>query len=149
MVDTPPVVRDLQRLRNEASARLKSNPDYLAIQEIDRSIAAVMKQLEASGTVTASVAAPSTPAATRQQLSGRRPSQGDASLTAIEAVGTPVAIEELVDRVESMGVKLTGRKLVNLSSSLSRDPRFVSISWRGGRKWWLAGKELPSSGGSL
>jgi hypothetical protein len=136
-------------LRASFETRLRANPDYVAIQEIDRSI-------ERLSAITSEVAAsvptpidntlrvpPVTGILSRARTKVR---QGEAAYKAILTAGIPLTIDEIVPAVEQSGAKLTGNKNINLSSALSRDESFVSVKWRGLNRWWLVGKPIPDEG---
>jgi len=135
-------IAQFEALKANFVARLRSNPDYIAIQEIDRSIQRLAEipsdsitHQTATNFAVDNIVARVSPTA--------KVKQGEASYNAIANAGIPLSIEELVPAVERAGAKLTGNKNVNLSSSLSRDDRFISVKWRGANKWWIVGRKLP------
>ena len=143
MTGTPNALQDVIELRQKLEARLHNNPDYIAMQELDQ----VISRLGGSSSFTQHVEKAAT-SEIRPSVRAAKVDQRDASIAAIKARGTPMSTDELIPAVEDAGCKLSGKKNINLSSALSRDERFVSVSWRG-RKWWLKGLPLPSEGGPL
>jgi hypothetical protein len=64
--------------------------------------------------------------------------------TAMAAAGKPVTTIELMEYISArrpIGDPKKARIVVQ--SSLSKDERFESIEWRGGRAWWYAGRPVP------
>jgi hypothetical protein len=75
-------------------------------------------------------------------------SYGDIAFNAIFAASKPMTTLEIVEQIEShRQTKFDDieRAKVNVTSSLSRDPRLESINWQGGKAWWLTHDELPVS----
>ena len=86
----------------------------------------------------------------RRQGRGRRAtgeSYADLGLKAIREAGTPLRTEKLLEFIGTHR-SLAGdpKKIrINVQSSLSKDPRVVSIAWEGARAWWFADKPPPGS----
>lgn len=65
----------------------------------------------------------------------------------------PLRTEQMLDYIGKHR-ELSGetKKIkINVQSSFSKDPRFQSITWEGGRAWWFSDKPVPANpaGGSL
>jgi hypothetical protein len=64
----------------------------------------------------------------------------------LDELAMPVTTADLLEMVREKGAKVGGNDpLTNLSSSLSRDPRFVPIRVDGKSMWWLAGRPYAVS----
>jgi hypothetical protein len=74
----------------------------------------------------------------------RRISHTGAAAQVIAEMGQPVPISQLLDLVAARGAIVGGQRPAStLASSLSQDPRFSSIVWRGQRSWWLTDQPAP------
>lgn len=70
---------------------------------------------------------------------------------AIIEADRPITTPELMDYI-GRHRKLAAppeKAKINVTSSLSKDEKFESIPWEGGRAWWLKGRDLPSKAASL
>lgn len=123
---------EMRRLRDEIKARLERNDDYRALIALD----AAISQIEG-----ARVEHAPRPTA-RPRQSGRR-SYADVTYEFITGSGRPVTTPAALDVAVAEGVADRQVKTNNFASSLSRDPRLVSITFEGERHWWLAGSPPP------
>ncbi|WP_406857163.1 hypothetical protein ABEG18_05870 [Alsobacter sp. KACC 23698] len=52
----------------------------------------------------------------------------------------PLSTSQIVDKLHGLGAHTT---VSSVSSSLSQASDFVSVSFQGSRRWWLAGRPIP------
>ncbi|GGE12621.1 hypothetical protein GCM10011529_18760 [Polymorphobacter glacialis] len=84
----------------------------------------------------------------KEILSGKPPkplSQGDAAEIVLRTTDMPLRLGDLLAGVEEQGLVLTGDKVANFRSNISRDRRFYSLKFDGQYLWWFAGVELPKA----
>ena len=64
---------------------------------------------------------------------------------ALEDKGEPLSLAELMETLPAYGKTPGGDKPAwNLSSQLSgAKARFERVDWKGEKRWWIAGKEVP------
>ncbi len=80
----------------------------------------------------------------QQRLKLNRPSQGDAAEQVIREAGRALTTQEVVDGIKSKGAKVGGQDpLINVSSTLSKDDRFISTRWGRSSVWWLRNEPRP------
>jgi hypothetical protein len=66
---------------------------------------------------------------------------------ALEDAGIPLSTAEIFERLIKYGKIPGGKKPTwNLSNMISSKDAFVSIDWKGMKRWWLAGKPVPKEG---
>lgn len=135
-------IAELRKLQDAAKARLRLNPDYVMVEELERMISKITA-LNVSAAMNA--AAPPEAIPPPASRSSVRVSQREAAMTALRQQGRPLSTEELIPLVESVGAVLTGNKNVNLSATMSRDDRFYSIKTASGNKWWIRDEEPSAS----
>ena len=81
----------------------------------------------------------------RIRLTGSPPSYMSLADKALTETGKPMTTGAIVDYIGRHRV-LTGDKAkIVIQSSLSKDDRFKSIPWAGGRAWWYADKPVPKN----
>ncbi len=141
-------LRGLEALRDEIAKRLMANPDFITYQEISRTIENIKARLSrAARPITREQAR--VRVAFRGRMRGGRRSQPTLAYEFIKQAGRPVTSAEMFDALERGGNPIGGdRKSTNLSSVLSKDPRFESLVWppsSQNRAWWLKGEPLPAS----
>jgi hypothetical protein len=84
----------------------------------------------------------------RDVLNGKPPkslSQGDAAEEVLRLVNTPLRLTDLLVGIEEKGVVVTGDRIANFRSSLSRDTRFYSLKFDNQYLWWLNGVPLAQA----
>ena len=135
------VVDGLMSLRLACLERLEANADWRALKTLDRAIS------ELSGTPSYTTYIPPDPSykyqesllsewARKTPSKERALSQGDASALVLHEAGKPLPINIILPRVREKGAQVAGADpLTNLSSSLSRDERFVSVRIDGVAHW--------------
>lgn len=125
----------MKALAERFRQNIEQSDDYRAMKALEDAIA---KMSEPSPNVSTTTFAVGT--------SGPRPprtTQSEAAYIAIRTEGKPLSIAELLQQLEAVGVKVGGTNpKVNLSSTLSRDERFVPVYWGGAPRWWLQ-EEYP------
>lgn len=73
-------------------------------------------------------------------------SQADAAEIALKKARKPLTTAEIVAAIQDEGAHVGGADpLVNVSSTLSKDDRFISQRWGSVSVWWLVGEPLPQS----
>ncbi len=73
-------------------------------------------------------------------------SQADAAEIALKKAQKPLTTAEVVAAIQEEGAHVGGADpLVNVSSTLSKDERFVSHRWGSASVWWLVGEPIPAS----
>lgn len=123
----------LQRMAAEREARLAQNEDFLVWRALSKAIDALSRD---GGAPTANIPPP--------RAKSARISQADGAVMLIEQKGFPLRTQDILEALPEIGVSVTGTNpTINLSSSLSRDPRLLSVNWAGGKAWWIEGKDLP------
>ena len=136
---------ELQKARETLAAgldeKLKNIPEWRAIRAIDRALAALAE----------SAAVPAHAGTIVQFSDGGTkrmyPTYTTLARMLIEKKGSPVTTPELVAYMrENRPIHSDEEKAkINITSSLSKDDRFQSIPWAGGKAWWLVGRDLPTS----
>lgn len=135
----------LTLLRDEALSELQQTKEFAAFIALDDAVSMIGgERLPIVASLDASVAAfskiydriPS-------NLTGKRVSQGDATALVLEERG-PSQIVDLLNIIPDKGGFVGGEKpAINLTSTLSKDQRFVSIRKNGNYFWWFSGRDLP------
>lgn len=129
----------LEQLRNEALEALRQTAEFRAFAALDDAVAALGGDRLGLGPLRRSGANAAAAAPVRKRLT-----QADAAERVLKEAGEPLATPALLDRIAALGVAVGGADPeTNLSSSLSRDRRFVSVRIRGRPAWWLEGQPLP------
>ncbi|MFN3558952.1 MAG: hypothetical protein ACK4UQ_06655 [Brevundimonas sp.] len=76
----------------------------------------------------------------------KRLTQADAAYEVLTEVQHPLPTPDIIARIQQKGAHVGGADPnVNVSSSLSKDPRFQSVRIGSASFWWLAGRSLPSN----
>lgn len=117
----------LKARRGEHAKRLEENADYKALVALDQAISLI--------------------GGDRRTLNsgGGKISQPVAAKQVIREKGEPVQARDLLEEITTLGAKVGGKnRLGNLVSILSGNSVFESVTWKGKRAWWLAGKPLPA-----
>lgn len=122
-------------------ARLANLPEWKAFRAIDRALIAEIERAHA--------ALPTAPVPReRVHLNGQsdKPNSYNALTDlALQERGKPIPTPQLM---EFIGAR---RKLdpdadkakITVTSTLSKHPRYKSVSWEGGRAWWYADRPVP------
>ncbi len=123
----------LRSLRHELRIRLSTNPDYLALKEVESAI----KKIE-------EVVGKAQKQRTRGKSTGKI-SQTGAAEAVLKKAGHPLPIGELLERVRSEGAHVGGKEpKTNLASALSKEKdRFRSVIYKETRGWWLTKEDFP------
>lgn len=74
----------------------------------------------------------------------RRGSYADLGMEAIQQAGKPLSTKEIVALVATRRNRTPDDIKPNVQAALSRDNRLNSVTWSGGRGWWLKGREVPA-----
>lgn len=151
--------RTREDLASILDAKLKDMPEWRAMRAIDQAIAALQERpatpaqpkvppRRQSTTIWPDANRQSPPTAAEWSLANPTrayPTYTNLATEIIGDKGSPVTTAELIDYVgkhRPLGPDQEKAK-VNITSSLSKDERFVSVPWGNGRAWWLANRELP------
>ena len=128
----PDAVAAMRALRDSLRRKLEESEEYRALVALEEAIAKVVKPLPAAS-------------APKHGVEERRPtSQAEAAWLALQNAGKPLTIAELIKELSEAGVTVGGANpKINLSSTLSRDERFVSMKWNNSACWWLADRQPP------
>jgi hypothetical protein len=121
-------------------ARMGKLPEWRAFRALDSAIAALEGR-----TPRGPLQAESTPAQEAGQLRGSEGSYVELALQLLNTRGEPVASGEIFEFIRArrdLGED-AGRARRSIQTALSKDRRVRSVSWRGGRSWWYADRDLP------
>ncbi|GLS56086.1 winged helix-turn-helix domain-containing protein [Methylobacterium gregans] len=138
-------VDELRKLEDAIEQRLKLNSDFVALQAVKRAIrdivnAGMVADMPSSPSTASNVSFSNVRARLRQAQtpSGGSPSQADAAFAILKEKGEVLSISELVPLARARGAIVGGNNPeLNLSSSLSRDGRFISLRIAGRPMWGL------------
>lgn len=122
----------LQKLHSELVEKLSAHPDFIALKAVEAALAKLTQGTNAllpQGTVVHGYTLSLTPNRAGEQLT-----LGDLAYHSLRAAGGAMQLSTLADRLENSGHKIN---LESLSSLLSRDNRFKSLSRRNRRFWAL------------
>jgi hypothetical protein len=158
-------------MRVEAEARLLANEDYIALKAFDQALAVLRDHghgpaMSIGGFVTK---APFTHEGPQEPMNGSllvrsgfarfrsshagpraRPSHADAAERVLKEYGQPVSTSDLLEFMKMADVQVGGSApLVNLSSTLSKDRRFISIRFNGQSCWALSEWQQDSKGATI
>jgi hypothetical protein len=123
-------------LRAQIEARLQESEDYRALKALDKALADLGH---------ASKEQVGSPLIRQPRRVSDGLSHADAAEKVMDQIGEPIPIADLVSRVREMGAHVGGQDPnINLSSTLSKDPRFRSVRYQGRKAWWLAGRAYPN-----
>jgi hypothetical protein len=131
---TVPAIDEMLSLVAQIEQRLSKQPDFIALRALERAI------IDAKAAMNNEAAVAGSPAVYSSKVRRRtdRSSQIQSAYDCIMLTGHPLSTDELLVKIELVGIQIGGTdKKTNLSSALSRDARFASISWDEKRKWWL------------
>jgi hypothetical protein len=117
-------------------AKLKDVPEWTAYRAVEYLLQSMNRSSVPDGTRSPN---------RRYRHAPRREPYADLALKAIDALGRPMSISELITFIaqhrpipsDSFKAKLS------VGSGLTRDERLVSVSWQGRRAWWYVGRALP------
>jgi hypothetical protein len=131
-------------LRDKALLEVCATPAYDVLLALDKAVVA-------AGGVTVIASANPIPVKTVELITPRsrkrgavRKAQADFASDALTAAGEPLHIGRFVEATLEAGGSIGGDQVANLRSTLSRDPRFVSIMCRGMYFWWFTDRALPA-----
>ncbi len=117
-------------------AKIGNMPEWKAYRAIQRALMATDAQ---SNGVT-----PYEPIRTRHKP-GEPLSYTALTDAALKERGKPIptpALIEFIGRHRDIGSDAERAK-INITSTLSKSPAFVSVAWEGGRAWWYADRPVP------
>jgi hypothetical protein len=131
-------------------AKFKDVAEWQAFRDIDKALLDFITETPT----------PAMPAPTKRVIEvphhGRPPSETSyvvLGLAALEEFGEPIPTPQMVEFIASRREipEDPDRAKMNISTSLSKDDRFQSVPWRGGRAWWFAKRPIPkeSAGSSV
>jgi len=116
-------------------AKFANVPEWQAFRSIDRALLALETE--------------QAPAQSAQNKPLLRilstPSYTSLTAKALDDTGLPITTPKLVQFIgqhRKLGDDPEKAK-INITSSLSKDDRFKSIPWEGGRAWWYADRPVP------
>lgn len=146
------VIAQAEALERALKERLMKLPEYRAWVMASNMVTALKSgnmDIQVLGTG-AALAIPraldnSPPRKLRLNLS--RPSQGDAAEAVLKEAGRPMTTPEIVAGIRAKGAKVGGQDpLINVSSTLSRDDRFIAMRHGQSSVWTLARPTLDFGG---
>jgi hypothetical protein len=123
-------------------ARLANLPEWKAFRAIDR---ALFAEIDRGGK-----ASPPTSRRERPQFNGHSdqpPSYSSLTATALLERGKPIPTPKLMEFIGARR-KLDAdadRAKVTVTSTLSKNDKFKSVAWEGGRAWWFADRPVPKN----
>ena len=137
-------------LRDAAWRDVKMSPDYLAFKALDDAVAAMGGDriiFEAGARTEAD--RPRASVGTFANIRSTRPvtrlTQAGGAEAALRSNGDPLPIGRLLEEAIKHGAIIGGDKpLANFRSTISKDPRFVSVMRNGMYFWWFKDEALPS-----
>lgn len=133
-------------LRDEAWDAVTSSSDFFAFKAFDDAVVSL------GGTPLFHLDTPrfrsamhnAIEATARRATEARKPSQGEAAEIALMKHGRPLHISVFLEAAVDSGAEVGGENpLANFRSTVSKDPRFVTIKRDGQYFWWLAHVALP------
>jgi hypothetical protein len=154
-VTAPTPLELLNQAIAQLEAKVAQNPDVVALRAMLQARTAITGLGPSQATLAAlgALVPMMEPGDSIEQTSAdsyalrrRRPSQADAAAMGLSEAGAPLGTRALIPFVEKHGQPVGGDDpVLNLSSIMSKDPRFESIEWRGTRAWWFKGRPTPGS----
>lgn len=142
MTDT---LQTLKALKQNLERKLQGHPDFQALQAINIAIIQIEQAtaqpkkhvLKAeTGKFSTSFGSPT--------ITHSSSSRANLVATIIEEAGAPVTTKDLLDALGKRGEEIGGKDpMINLASTLSRDKRFRSVSYRNSKAWWFTDKPYP------
>ena len=142
-------IAKLLELYEEIEQRLLKDEDYKTLVALKKTIDAYEShKLEMGTTVQTTGTEHKAPPRRPSAKKARRLSHRQASVTVLEEMKKPLAIDDLFSRLQKLGVRSTSaHPKSSLSSMLSSDRGFELVRYEGKRCWWLAGRPVPSQEG--
>lgn len=118
--------------------RLRDVPEWRAIRAIDRALIELAVHVPTVDTMIAT-------GDLRASRTRSHPTYIELTNKLLDQKGRPVTTPELLTfvRENRPTVPDDEKAKINITSSLSKDDRFVSIAWGGGRAWWHAHQAVP------
>jgi hypothetical protein len=130
-------------LRDEAFAKLKACAPFLVFKALDDAVHAMGGRRHELSSTERSPLEPSEVAdAPVARRTSQRISQADAAEIVLRENGKPMTGLQLMPEISAKGAPVS-EKVANLTSTLSRDPRFISVRDNGVYYWWLTRMRLP------
>ena len=122
----------LRSLRHDLLERLRANPDYVTLKEVEKAI-------ERVESVVGKTRKPRTRGKGKTKIT-----QTDAAKKVLITNGEPLPIGNLLDKTKEAGAHVGGADpRINLASALSKDNQFRSVIWNGKPSWWLVDQDYP------
>ncbi len=135
---------EITNLRDKALLEVCATPAYGVLLALDKAVVAAGGATVMASANPAAVKAVEliTPRARKREVV--RKSQADFANDALATAGEPLPIGRFVEATLAAGGSIGGDQVANLRSTLSRDPRFVSIMRGGMYFWWFTDRALPA-----
>lgn len=134
-------------LRDEALDEMRKTEAFKAFIALDDAVVAMGgERLPVTDSIDSAVTAVSNIYSRMpRNPNGKRVSQGDAAAMVLEERG-PTPGVDLLDAIPDKGGNVGGDKpMINLTSTMSKDSRFVSVRRDGSYFWWFADRPLPEN----
>jgi hypothetical protein len=132
-------------------AKLPNVKEWTAFRAIDRALLGWLEEHHSPAAPAARVPRPAAMQRPRRMRRGKKKKNAPTPYMALAdqvmtMVNRPVSTGELMDYIGTRRTIDDAKKVRNVvQSSLSKDERFESIEWRGGRAWWYADKPVPTA----
>jgi hypothetical protein len=120
-------------------AKLANMPEWQAYRRIERAVSALEKEASSVAIVNHVLGFG------RSARMPRQASYADLAIEIITKNGAPLPTPDIVaeiGKIRDLGSD-PEKARVNVSSSMSKDPRIANVPWRGGKAWWISGREVP------
>lgn len=143
----PTILEKMGALRDEALDEMRFSAAFKAFIALDDAVVAMGgERLPITASLDSAVTAVSSIYSRMpRNPNGKRVSQGDAAAMVLEERG-PTQGVDLLDAIPDKGGNVGGDKpMINLTSTMSKDPRFASIRRDGNYFWWFANRPLPEN----
>jgi hypothetical protein len=137
----------LDKLIAETRTRLEANPDFVALNALQKARAEIVGVKGALPTPanTLSLFHVEYADAPHIDVTPRRVSQLAAAEKVLDRMGHPMPVADLMDGAIKEGAVLAGAKpIVSFASSLSKSDKFKSVRWNGAYAWWFTDRPIPS-----
>jgi hypothetical protein len=124
-------------------AKFPNLPEWKAIRAIDRALVAMEAESVESRPESGARARLSSYFDRAARVTS--PSYADLGVQALTERNSPIPTPEMVEFVgkhRKLGDDPEKAK-INITTSLSKDPRIRSVPWENGRAWWFADREPP------
>lgn len=141
------ILEKMAALRDEALDEMRISAAFRAFIALDDAVVAMGgERVPVTASVDSTVSAVSNIYSRMPRSpNGKRVSQGDAAAMVLNERG-PTQGVDLLNAIPDKGGNVGGDKpMINLTSTMSKDPRFASVRRDGSYFWWFADRPLPEN----